>query len=465
MLSDPEPRPASPVRASGPRTVTTRKPGPGEWPTYRNDGSRSGRTESKVPAQLRPVWRTKIGGKLTSLTAGAGKVFVSRIDAHAVCAIDAISGETAWRRTVGGPVDSPPTVHGQLVIFGCRDGWVRCLRASDGELVWRFRAAPEDRFLVARESVESVWPVHGSVLVLDGLAWFAAGRSSFLDGGIRLYALEAASGKTVVTQRIDARGPDKFNTSRPKGGRPGRTAPSLPDILSTSGGVVYMRWMGFDPKGGITRAVRPHLFSATGFLDDTWWHRTYWQYGTWMSGGFGGWPKAARLAPSGRIMVHGDDAFFAFGRPKYDSGNGGNVHAGHVGLVKRDYQDEGRVDYSQNLHRLFSASIPGAGKGARGKPRFVYNWQKKVPMLVRAMLLADRTLFIAGPLAGKENRGLIDLASDRPGLLWAVSAGDGRMIAECELASAPVFDGLAAASGKIYLSTLGGEVVCLRGGR
>jgi len=50
--------------------------------------------------------------------------------------------------------------------------------------------------------------------------------------------------------------------------------PGMPDILSAGDGLVYMRWMGLDGEGNVTN-VKPHLFSATGFLDDTWWHRTY----------------------------------------------------------------------------------------------------------------------------------------------------------------------------------------------
>ena len=45
-------------------------------------------------------------------------------------------------------------------------------------------AAPVDPRLVADGQCESVWPVHGSVLIEDGRVYFAAGRYSHLDGGI-----------------------------------------------------------------------------------------------------------------------------------------------------------------------------------------------------------------------------------------------------------------------------------------
>jgi outer membrane protein assembly factor BamB len=432
-----------------------------DWPTYRHDAARSGRTAASAPFNLKPIWQTEVEGKLTSLTIAAGKVFVSRVDSHTVYAIDAETGEIAWSHTVGGPVDSPPTVFGRLVIFGCRDGRVYCLGADDGRLVWRFRAAPEDRSLIAMERLESAWPVNGSVLARRDKVWFAAGRSPYLDGGIRLYALEAVSGKVVVKQTIFARGSQEFHSSESPGGRD--PSPSgLPDILSASEDTVYMRWMGFDESGKIV-GVKPHLFSATGFLDDTWWHRTYWQYGTWMQGGFGGWPNAARRTPSGRIMAVDDDTLFCYGRSSYDSGNGGDVHAGHVGLVKQDYQDMGLVDPSQNPYRLYAATKPDPASARRGKGNAEIRWQTSVPMLVRAMLLADRTLFIAGPNAPSDNSGLEVLQSKQPGLLWAVAAADGKMLAECELAAAPMFDGMAAAGGRLYLTTVDGTVVCLGG--
>ena len=45
--------------------------------------------------------------------------------------------------------------------------------------------------------------------------------------------------------------------------------------------------------------------------------------------------------------------------------------------------------------------------------------------------------------------------------LRIVSAADGRKISECELPAMPVFDGLAAANGRLYLATLDGRVLCL----
>ena len=53
------------------------------------------------------------------------------------------------------------------------------------------------------------------------------------------------------------------------------------------------------------------------------------------------------------------------------------------------------------------------------------------------------------------------LRGERGALLWAVSARDGRKLAERKLDAVPVFDGMAAANGRLYLATQTGCVVCL----
>ena len=92
-----------------------------------------------------------------------------------------------------------------LAVLGCRDGWVYAFRASDGQLAWRLRAAPEERLIVDDGQLESAWPVNGSVLVVNGTVYFAAGRSSQLDDGIYLYGLDAATGR--VDYKTKMKGP------------------------------------------------------------------------------------------------------------------------------------------------------------------------------------------------------------------------------------------------------------------
>ena len=168
-----------------------------EWPVFRHDSLRSSSVETEIPDGLKTLWSVDLGGKLSPPVIAGGRVYVSAVDAHKIYALDETSGRELWTYFAGGRVDSPPSVHRGMLIFGSADGWVYCLRASDGALAWRFRAAPNERQIMARSQVESAWPVHGSVLAANGVVYCTAGRSSFVDGGIYLYALDAATGEVL----------------------------------------------------------------------------------------------------------------------------------------------------------------------------------------------------------------------------------------------------------------------------
>jgi hypothetical protein len=96
------------------------------------------------------------------------------------------------------------------------------------------------------------------------------------------------------------------------------------------------------------------------------------------------------------------------------------------------------------------------------------------------MVLAGRTLFVAGPpdLIDEDQafrqiddsevqQNLTEQAAALDGkkgaLLLAVSAADGKELAQYDIESPPVFDGMAAAAGRLYMATINGEVLCFRG--
>ena len=64
-----------------------------------------------------------------------------------------------------GRVDSPPTWENGMLYFGSANGWIYSIRAADGKLAWRYRAAPGDDQIVAYNQLESVWPARGTALV------------------------------------------------------------------------------------------------------------------------------------------------------------------------------------------------------------------------------------------------------------------------------------------------------------
>jgi hypothetical protein len=258
-------------------------------------------------------------------------------------------------------------------------------------------------------------------------------------------------------------------------------------VLSSDGTFVYMRAQRFSLEGERV-SIPPedkadqdgglHLFSPIGMLDDTWFHRAYWIYGKNAGEGWGEWFVPGRLVPTGRILVFDDERVYGYGRmPEY------------------------LCNSSVLEYRLFAAGKainPARAKKLKNAPADTVNWKSRVakltpeqrtavdykwlrsqpPLLARAMVLAGETLFVAGPpdvadekeawgrhldpeIRRKQDEQRAALEGRRGALLMAVNAENGKPVAQRKLDAMPVFDGLIAAGGRLYMATVDGRVVCL----
>jgi outer membrane protein assembly factor BamB len=411
-------------------------PGPlysDEWPTYRHDPRRSGATETVVGTDLEVAWRTDIGTKPSGLVVAGGKVLVAGVDTHTVHALRTEDGEDIWKYTVGSRVDSPPTVHEGLAIFGSADGRAYCLRAADGALVWQFDAAPNRCLVNAFGQLESPWPVAGSVLVHDGKCWFAAGRSSYLDGGIRVYALDPTTGAVARHETIYS--PDSKTGKMSPETSPNQMAGVLNDIPGTDGANVFIRQMAvssYDGRGG------QRLHATGGYLDPSWFNRTSWQIG--------------RARTTG-LMVLGKDV--AYGVEVYGS------------RIREAVFRPGVKAYRLRCIPLKASARSPRGKQTKPKrqqqgpkPR----WEQRIGIRITAMVRAADTIFVAGSpdtVDPKDPHGAWE--GRKGGVLAAFAAGDGKRLAEYELPAPPVWDGMAAAAGRLFISTSDGSIVCMGG--
>jgi len=428
------------------------------WPTYRRDARRSGSTDTAVPEGLVRRWAVALDGRVTPPVVADGRLLVAEKDTHTVHALDADSGKKLWSYTAGARVDSPPTVHGPLVLFGSTDGWVYCLRASDGAEVWRFLAAPCDRRIAAFGQVESAWPVHGSVIVQDDvtadpprpLVYFTAGRSSFLDGGIHVWGLDPSTGKVVHQTCTSGPRPNPFEDV----GMAGYMDGAKTDILVSDGVDLFLHQERF--RSDLSRVKAPmqnmgkegggfrvypsfpdrgsnakRLIATRGFLDDSYNEGTYWTYGSrWP-----GWDRKMRnVGAYGQLLVFDKRTLYG-------------VHV---------FTDSIRV------RRGFTPGAKGYRLFARDHDAKQDKWSAHVPLRIRAMVLADDKLFIAGPPDVVPDGDPLAAFEGRAGAgLWAVSASNGQKLAEVQrLDSPPAYDGLIAAAGRLYLTTTDGQVSC-----
>ena len=376
------------------------------WPTFRHDRARSGITDAPLPADLKLRWRAQVGRRVSSPIIAEGKVFVSAVDEHRVIALDAATGEQVWDRFAGGRVDSPPTYADGRLLFGSADGQVHCLRASDGELIWRLRAAPQDRRIVVHDQLESVRPVHGSVLVNGGTVYFAAGRHTELNGGILLYAADAATGR-VVWRRVVAR-EDLLR----RVGLLEEVRNASNRILTTDGRCLYMGKFQFDLATGedVPQPAGLFLFGGnSGFLEDI--------------------TRPCRFAKcSGRRQWAVTD------RPR------GAVFKRETALaVGTSLAFGGRRVYGiMNEHsEIFALTV-------RSRRNAEKLWSVKAPAgsCPQSLVVAGDKVFVAA---------MPDADDPSKGELWVFAADDGRRLATIELPCAPSFNGLAATARSLYV--------------
>ncbi|HJM62868.1 MAG: hypothetical protein CMN05_15445 [Roseibacillus sp.] len=479
------------------------QPAAADWPMYRRNASRFGATDATVSNKLKQRWRIDLGGQLTPPVMAGDTVFASAKDHNTLYALDAADGSEKWHYRVGGQVDSPPSILGDLVMFGSADGWIYCLHADDGRLVWRFRAAPTSQMIVIDNRVESPWKVHGSPLVHDGKVYCSAGRSSFLDGGIFLYALDPATGKVLHCGRIDT-----WNRTRTDAeGKPFTPAFHIEgtrsDLLVSEGGLLHMGQITLSPAleivetpyrpspdpvpplasaspdfekdpsfyfrgdkdlttyhGKARKKVRPghmgervvgrHLITTGGFLDDTYWHRIFWMYGdTWP-----GFNHANVASKSGQLLVIGPKKTYGVQCfPERTVNSPQFIPGKHGYLLFADDNDNEPVLDDRDW---------GRDKGIGFTRSKAPVWHQWVSVRIRAMTLADKRLFIAGPpdkvdpkdpLATFENRGAA--------MLWVYDSESGKRTAEYDLKTIPVFDGMIAGPNRIVMSMSDGSVVCM----
>jgi len=467
----------------------TPKVGKEDWPTFRHDNRRTGCAKTDVPSEPRESWRVKFPGRVSQPSVAGGRLFVAAVDEHTVYALDESSGRELWSYTAGGRVDSPPTIYRGMAIFGSADGYVYAVRAEDGELAWRFRAAPIDQRLMSYEQIESVWPLPGSMLIEDGpsagqaVLYCVAGRNMFVDGGLRMLLLEPETGELVSENVMDDKIPgteDNLQTIMDRKHMP----VAQPDILSSDGKYVYMKSQTFDMEGRRVRIApqgtdvqegeERHLFSPISFLDDSWFHRAYWLYGRAAGEGWAEWQLPPKITPYGRIMCVDDENAYAYGRDP-------ELLCNSSVLEYRLYSAEKAAVPEAKKRKTVGASVDWKKLAAMPTEQLTaldYNWQiEHPPMLVRAMVLADDTLFVAGPpdvvdekqMWGRSNEPLFrkkmrqqaDALEGKQGaILWAVSARDGKRLSEISLDYLPAFDGMIAANGRLFVVTTDGRIIC-----
>ncbi len=185
---------------------------------------------------------------------------------------------------------------------------------------------------------------------------------------------------------------------------------SFPYLIG-DGSLVSVRQVGFDTRTGEVRLPRYPWWARSGMLDESSWvGRIRWR------------------GPRTRAELLVFDSESTYG-------------------VLTPASKDRAIAPGKSEYKLFA-------KGAR-------EWSLQVPVRVNAMALAAKTLFAAGvPDVVDEKDYWAAFDGKKGGELWALSAADGRRLHSLKLEAPPVFDGMAAAGGRLYLATKDGKLRC-----
>jgi len=260
----------------------------GDWPQWRYDAGHTAASPDKLPDELHlqwvreyprlePAWEDPVNrdrmpyDRMYEPVAMGGVLFVGSSRNDSLTALDTRTGTEEWRFYADGPVRLPPVAWQDRVYFVSDDGYLYCVDAADGSLVWRRRGGPSDRKVLGNRRLVSTWPARGGPVLVDGTVYFTASIWPF--EGIFIHAVDAETGKRIWTN--DGTGSmfikQPHDAAAFAGIAPQGTLAALGDRLIVPGGrsvpacfdrdsgkLRYFFLSGSKIKGGKAKALRKH---------------------------------------------------------------------------------------------------------------------------------------------------------------------------------------------------------------
>jgi outer membrane protein assembly factor BamB len=181
---------------------------------YLGNNQRSGYTDATVPAKPVLLWTYKERhapktawaepyGELSfidfdyadQVTVGAGRVYFGSSADHTIRGLDIDSGDEQWVFYTEGPVRFAPVLHKNRLCAVSDDGYLYCLKATNGSLLWKRRLAPGRQRCFGNGQMISKWPCRSGVLIEGDKLYATTGMWS--GDGVIIYCLNADSGEVI----------------------------------------------------------------------------------------------------------------------------------------------------------------------------------------------------------------------------------------------------------------------------
>jgi outer membrane protein assembly factor BamB len=373
--------------------------GPGDWPTRRHDAERSAFTASPISGTPRVLWKSP----------------VARSDGGPLA--------PAWSARLESSISSPVVAAGKAYVAATDEDRIVALDAATGGEAWS--VLPGGR-------VDSP-PTYHEGLCLVGCH----------DGWV--YALRASDGELAWRTRLAPRERRMVAFGQVESVWP------APASVMVHGGVAYATAGRTSESDGGTamaaldpRTGRPLWVTTVGKglhrQNDILCHRD----------GTIGWHYARFDITDGRLVepkeMHPLRETYGGGKNAFSR----SMIDGTWTVLKGRRSGAFTVDNVKGDVMAWSEGIAVHPKGAVDREAVAPLWDARVPRgtSIEAMAMAGDTVLCAVRASGGS-------------LLRGVSARDGGKLFDLQLEERPVFDGIAVAGGRVYVSLRSGELLCL----
>jgi outer membrane protein assembly factor BamB len=177
-----------------------------DWPMWRYDAARSAASDLSLADTLHLQWVRKLpmldvawpdqdmmwfDRHYEPVVLGQ-RMFVGSSLTDTLTAYDTRSGSQLWEFRAEGPIRLAPAGWKDRVLVASDDGYLYCLAAESGQLLWKHRGGPNGRRVLGNERLIAMWPARGGPVVADGVVYYAAGIWPFM--GVFLHALDIETG-------------------------------------------------------------------------------------------------------------------------------------------------------------------------------------------------------------------------------------------------------------------------------
>jgi outer membrane protein assembly factor BamB len=200
-----------------------------DWPTFLHDNEQSGKGEASIQGKLslrwthrlrlppKPAWpppakqdfwhkkynlkpRVIFDRAFHIVGAGDNIYLASSSDDQTRC-LSLADGTQLWSHFAEAPVRLAPTVVGNRILCGGDDGFVRCLDATNGKLIWKSRP-PElgNRRIPGNGRIINERPIRTGILVEGQTGYFGAGI--FPTQGTFLFSIDIRDGRILDRESL-----------------------------------------------------------------------------------------------------------------------------------------------------------------------------------------------------------------------------------------------------------------------